>query len=93
MPRTLTKQFDLCLLSIKSPELAKYVSQNDFGLPTLDYRNSPAIGALNEAIMKHYFKIQDFRLPETVMQPFLGGRINYIEWVHEQVKKMNKLKK
>ena len=45
------------------------------------------------AVMKHYFKINNFNLPNDVMQPFLGGRINYMEWINEQVKEINKKKK
>lgn len=57
-----------------------HVTLNDLGIATINYYDSVAMSILNEAIMKHYYNIKDFKLDLSVMQPFLGGRVNYLEW-------------
>lgn len=63
----------------------EYVSLNDMGIATINYYDTKAMSVLNEAIMNHYYNITDFKLDLSVMQPFLGGRVNYLEWLKELV--------
>ncbi|CAD8126078.1 unnamed protein product [Paramecium sonneborni] len=85
--KKLKHKFNNNTLAQHYPQFRKYIKISTKGETIIDYNNQNALNELNRCIMDYYFKIQEFSIPLTQMIPALGCRLNYIEWVKQQVDK------
>ncbi len=52
------ERYDFELLTESSPELKKYVKENDFGNLTIDFFDPEAVKMLNGALLMHFYGIK-----------------------------------
>jgi 23S rRNA (adenine1618-N6)-methyltransferase len=67
---------------IKSyPELAPYVFNNAYGDLSVDFSNPDSVKALNKALLKHFYAIDHWDIPEGYLCPPIPGRSDYIHYI------------
>jgi len=67
---------------IKSyPELGPFVSLNQFNDLSIDFKNPNAVIALNKALLKHFYNIALWNIPEGYLCPPIPGRADYIHYM------------
>ncbi|MBP9681803.1 MAG: 23S rRNA (adenine(1618)-N(6))-methyltransferase RlmF [Bacteriovorax sp.] len=60
------------------PKLAPFVKKNNFNTISIDFSDQKAVIALNAALLKHFYHIDDWNLPENYLCPPIPGRADYI---------------
>jgi len=73
--------YDFDLLTEVHPALSKYLFINPFKKRSLDFFNPKAVLALNKAILKCYYEIKDWTIPENYLCPPIPGRADYIHYI------------
>ena len=59
-------------------ELKPFVTPNKFGNDSIDFSNQEAVKALNQALIKSYYQIDSWDIPEDYLIPPIPGRGDYI---------------
>lgn len=72
------ERYDFKALIATVPELAQYVTMNIYNDESIDFFNPAAVMCLNQALLKHYYNIQDWSIPEGYLCPPIPGRADYI---------------
>ncbi|WP_026968418.1 23S rRNA (adenine(1618)-N(6))-methyltransferase RlmF [Algoriphagus terrigena] len=81
-PRNLHQgRYDLEALSETSPELRPFVFQNEFRNLSIDFSDSKAVKALNQALLKHFYQIEFWDIPDGFLCPPIPGRADYIHYL------------
>jgi 23S rRNA (adenine1618-N6)-methyltransferase len=75
------ERYDFEILVNCSPELAKFVFINKFDDKSIDFANPLAVKALNKALLKQYYNIENWDIPENYLCPPIPGRADYIHYV------------
>ncbi len=60
------------------PELAKFVKLNVYEDKSIDFANPKAVKTLNKALLKHYYSIDYWDIPQHYLCPAIPGRADYI---------------
>ena len=63
------------------PELAQFVSLNEYKDESIDFFNPEAVKALNTALLKHFYKIDFWDVPQDYLCPPIPGRADYIHHI------------
>jgi len=83
-PRNLHKQgYDLPSLVESYAPLAPHVTTNAHGNLSIAFADPLAVKALNAALLKQYYNINDWDIPEGALCPPIPGRADYIHWIAE----------
>ncbi len=78
-PRNLHRaRYDFQSLIATSPELAAFVSVNEYGDESVDFTDPQAVKALNRALLKHHYDIQDWDVPAQYLCPPIPGRADHL---------------
>ncbi|MEO5970302.1 MAG: RlmF-related methyltransferase, partial [Bdellovibrionia bacterium] len=81
-PRNLHRErYDFKLLCKSSPELEQYVSLNDYKDESIDFANPEAVKALNRALLKKFYNILHWDIPNQYLCPPIPGRADYIHHI------------
>ena len=81
-PRNLHQgRYDLQLLSQACPPLADYIISNPDGQATIDFNNAQALRLLNQALLKHFYDVQFWQIPDGYLCPPIPGRADYIHYL------------
>lgn len=81
-PKNLHKsRYDLQVLSKEASELKAFVFVNEHGVETIPFSNPDAVKALNKALLKHFYKIEDWKIPDGYLCPPVPGRADYIHYL------------
>ncbi len=75
------ERYDFKLLSVNTPELAPFVKLNEYQDESIDFFNPDAVKMLNTALLKHYYKIKFWDIPDNYLIPPIPGRADYIHYV------------
>jgi 23S rRNA (adenine1618-N6)-methyltransferase len=70
--------YDFRRLVVDSPALAAFVKPNAFGDESIDYANPEAVKALNQALLKHVYRLQTWDIPPGYLCPPIPGRSDYL---------------
>ena len=71
---------------IKSnPSLAQFVKPNKYGNESVDFFNPEAVKALNTALLKHFYGIQFWEIPQNYLCPPIPGRADYIHYLADLI--------
>lgn len=84
------ERYDFDALVSTSPELAQYVSMNIYNDQSIDFFNPAAVTTLNEALLKHYYDIHEWKIPEGYLCPPVPGRADYIHHAADLLATSNK---
>jgi len=83
-PRNLHKQgYDFPSLLKSYPPLAPYVTKNAHGNTSIQFSDPLAVKSLNTALLKRYYNIIDWGIPEGALCPPIPGRADYIHYIAE----------
>ncbi len=85
-------RYDLKELSRVLPELSQYIKINDYRNETIDFSDSAAVKALNKAIFKSFYGIEQWDIPDTFLCPPIPGRADYIHTVSDLFSEKKHLK-
>lgn len=73
--------YDFKELQIALPELKAFVFTNEHREESIDFSNPNAVTALNKALLKTHYNVQEWQLPEGYLCPPIPGRANYIHHI------------
>jgi 23S rRNA (adenine1618-N6)-methyltransferase len=71
-------RYDFAQLTRALPELLSFVIENPQGDSSVDFSNPAAVKALNRAILKQFYGIEHWDVPEGYLCPPIPGRADYI---------------
>jgi len=71
-------RYDFPALIASSPELAEFVFENKWGDLSVDFANPQAVKALNRALLRHFYQIENWDIPADYLCPPIPGRADYI---------------
>ena len=77
------ERYDFKLLTDNCPELAQYVRLNLYGDESVDFFNPDAVIALNKALLKVYYGIDNWGIPSGYLCPPIPGRADHIHYVSD----------
>jgi 23S rRNA (adenine1618-N6)-methyltransferase len=81
-PRNLHRErYDFNSLIGSCPELRAFVRVNDYGDESIDFFDPKAVKSLNKALLKHFYNIHYWEIPENYLCPPIPGRADYIHYV------------
>ena len=58
---------------------------NNFGIKTIDFFNPLAVKTLNKALLKHYYNIEYWDIPDNCLCPSIPGRADYIHYIADEL--------
>ena len=70
-------------------DLAQFVKKNDYGDESIDFFNPEAVRALNTALLKHFYTIDFWEIPEDYLCPPIPGRADYIHHIAQLLGESN----
>ena len=73
--------YDFERLMAKSPELAAFTTKNPRGEITIDFADAAAVRMLNRALLRTYYGLDFWEIPETYLCPPIPGRVDYIHYL------------
>ena len=74
-------RYDFTQLTKTCPELAAHVLVNKFGDESIDFANPESVKLLNKAILKEFYKINWWDIPDNYLCPPIPGRADYLHYV------------
>jgi 23S rRNA (adenine1618-N6)-methyltransferase len=81
---------DFKLLTKASAALARFVAANQWGNETIDFANPAAVTALNTALLKQFYDIAHWGIPEGYLCPSVPGRADYLHHLADLLASSNK---
>ncbi|OYU96354.1 MAG: 23S rRNA (adenine(1618)-N(6))-methyltransferase [Bacteroidetes bacterium B1(2017)] len=73
--------YDFTALSITLPALKEFVGPNKYGNLSIDFANPKAVKCLNAALLKQFYKVDGWDIPEGYLCPPIPGRADYVHSV------------
>lgn len=73
--------YDFDLLVLDNPALEKFIKRNPKGEKTIDFADSKAVKSLNKALLKSYYDIDSWDIPDNYLCPPIPGRADYIHYL------------
>jgi 23S rRNA (adenine1618-N6)-methyltransferase len=74
-------RYDFAQLVHHSPGLAHFVIRNAHGEQSIDFAEPRAVKALNQALLKAFYHIEHWDIPEGYLCPAIPGRADYIHYL------------
>lgn len=74
-------RYNLKSLIKSTPELATFIIQNPLLQETIDFTNPAAVQILNKAILKQFYGINYWEIPQNFLCPPVPGRADYIHYL------------
>lgn len=71
-------RYDFPALLKVSPELGAFVITNPYGKPSIDFANPAAVKVFNRALLRQYYGITHWDIPEGYLCPPIPGRADYL---------------
>ncbi|SOD13040.1 23S rRNA (adenine(1618)-N(6))-methyltransferase RlmF [Pedobacter xixiisoli] len=82
-------RYDFNSLKIALPELSEFVSINKYGDESIDFSNPKAVKTINKALLKHFYQIDFWDIPEGYLCPPIPGRADYIHYAADLLASSN----
>lgn len=85
-PRNLHRDpYDFEQLISCVPELKHYVFVNAYQSVTINFSLPKAVKLLNKALLLHFYKVQDWDIPDGNLCPPIPGRADYIHYIADLI--------
>ena len=78
-------RYDFDVLMQASPVLATYVKPNKYGDASIDFSNSQAVKALNQALLKQFYNVTVWDIPKDYLCPPIPGRADYCHYLADML--------
>jgi 23S rRNA (adenine1618-N6)-methyltransferase len=89
-PRNLHRgRYDFSQLVASSPALAEFVSVNEHGNASINFVDPNAVKALNLALLRHYYGINEWDIPAQYLCPPIPGRADYLHYLADLLGESN----
>lgn len=75
------ERYDFNMLTGSCPELAPFVKLNNYKDESIDFFDPEAVKMLNKALLKHYYNIDYWNIPNNYLCPAVPGRAEYIHHI------------
>jgi 23S rRNA (adenine1618-N6)-methyltransferase len=82
-------RYDFPALIASSPDLAPFVSENKWGDLSVDFADPLAVKALNQALLRHFYQIDYWDLPEGYLCPPIPSRADYLHYLADLLAEKN----
>ena len=82
-------RYDFPLLVKEHPELSRFVRVNEYDDESIDFADPAAVRSLNKALLKLYYGITHWDIPENYLCPPIPGRADYIHHVADLLRSCN----
>jgi 23S rRNA (adenine1618-N6)-methyltransferase len=82
-------RYDFKALTESLNELNDFVSVNKYGDESIDFTNPAAVKTLNKALLKHFYQIDFWDIPEGYLCPPIPGRADYIHYAADLLASCN----
>lgn len=82
-------RYDFAQLIRASPALAHFVEKNSFGDESIEFADPAAVKALNRALLKHFYGIQQWDIPPEFLCPPIPGRADYLHYAADLLAESN----
>jgi 23S rRNA (adenine1618-N6)-methyltransferase len=82
-------RYDFKALVETLKELSDFVFVNKYGNESIDFANPLAVKTLNKALLKHFYKIDFWDIPEGYLCPPIPGRADYIHYAADLLASCN----
>ncbi|MFY8327451.1 23S rRNA (adenine(1618)-N(6))-methyltransferase RlmF [Pseudoalteromonas sp. ZZD1] len=73
--------YDFTLLTTKEPALSAYLVETPAKQQSIDFSDNKAVKTLNQALLKTYYDVDFWDLPEHNLCPPIPGRVDYIHYL------------
>lgn len=81
-PRSLHRgRYNFKQLCQSYAELEAFVALNQYGDESIDFSNQQAVKALNKALLKHFYGVNNWDIPQSYLCPPIPGRADYIHYM------------
>ena len=74
-------RYDFKTLTAVCPELVKFVTLNKYGDESVDFSDPRAVKTLNAALLKCFYNVDFWEIPDDYLCPPIPGRADYIHHV------------
>ncbi|WP_093980648.1 23S rRNA (adenine(1618)-N(6))-methyltransferase RlmF [Arenibacter algicola] len=81
------KNYDFDFLVQHSPDLKEFVFVNEYGNQTITFEDKQAVKVLNRALLKAYYGLDHWDIPEHNLCPPIPGRLDYLLHLAELIPK------
>jgi 23S rRNA (adenine1618-N6)-methyltransferase len=79
------ERYDFHRLIAACEELKEHVTLNNYGDESIDFANPIAVKLLNKAILKSFYSIEYWDIPENYLCPPIPGRADYIHYMADEL--------
>ncbi|MCH7414505.1 23S rRNA (adenine(1618)-N(6))-methyltransferase RlmF [Belliella sp. R4-6] len=79
------ERYDFRALIETLPALQEFVFTNKYGDESVDFFNPEAVIMLNKALLKHFYQIDHWEIPENYLCPPIPGRADYIHYIADLI--------
>jgi len=83
------ERYDFDQLIQISPALGQHVKLNEYGDASIDFSDAQAVKALNQALLKHFYAVPIWDIPEQYLCPPIPGRADYLHYIADLLGKQN----
>ncbi|MDB5136407.1 MAG: rRNA ((1618)-N(6))-methyltransferase [Mucilaginibacter sp.] len=81
--------YDFKQLCKSGPELKAFVSLNQYNVESINFSDPNAVKALNKALLKDFYGVDHWDIPEGYLCPPIPGRADYIHYVADLLSETN----
>lgn len=74
-------RYDFAQLIHSCADMSPYVQVNEHGTETINFADPSAVKMLNKALLKHFYGIEFWDIPENYLCPPIPGRADYIHYI------------
>jgi 23S rRNA (adenine1618-N6)-methyltransferase len=85
-------RYDFKELIKSCPKLAPFVSLNKYKSESIDFSNPEAVKILNLALLRHFYQLSYWDIPENYLCPPIPGRADYIHYIADLLASCNENK-
>jgi 23S rRNA (adenine1618-N6)-methyltransferase len=82
-------RYDFKELISVCPELGEFAALNIYGDESIDFSNPNAVKILNKALLKHFYGIDFWEIPDNYLCPPIPGRADYIHYIADLLAEKN----
>lgn len=84
------ERYDFPTLISSQPELGKFVAENKYGDLSIDFADPKAVIELNRALLKHFYQISEWNIPDGYLCPPIPGRADYLHYLEDLISQSNR---
>ncbi|WP_286261548.1 23S rRNA (adenine(1618)-N(6))-methyltransferase RlmF [Thalassotalea atypica] len=89
-PRNQHKRgYDFKALCKTLPSLKPYVYLNKYQSKTIDFSDLQAVRTLNQALLAHFYQIDNWHIPQENLCPPIPGRVDYVHYIADLLNSLN----